>query len=360
MLLDKLEKKGLIHPPPFVPSNTMYLTIMGSVAYGVADTSNKEKIPDNDIYGFCIPPKNYIFHKDEIPGFGTPGPRFEQWQQHHIVDPDAHGGKGQEYDFQLFSIVKFFELCRQGNPNLLDSLFTPENCVLHCTQVGRMVRDNRKLFVSKEIWKKFRGYAFSNLHKAKSKQYVEIGNFERDNDLPDGISLKDVEQEIKSRNTESPLSKLSDESLVFYYDLLKKAPDNLSIRKNRIKEFGTDTKLLYHLLRLLDEAQQLLETGEMDLQRAREAMKSIRRGEWKIEDLISWAQAKEKELDLAFTNCKLPAKADEEAIKKLLIQCLEEHYGNLNAVFQQPDWATSTLRTVDQILNEVRSKLYQT
>ena len=61
MLLDKLEKKGLITPPPFVVSNCMYMTIMGSHAYGVADTSVKDKIPDYDVYGFCMPPKDVLF-----------------------------------------------------------------------------------------------------------------------------------------------------------------------------------------------------------------------------------------------------------------------------------------------------------
>lgn len=42
MLLQKLEKRGLIQPPAWLPANTMYLTIMGSHAYGVADTSVKD------------------------------------------------------------------------------------------------------------------------------------------------------------------------------------------------------------------------------------------------------------------------------------------------------------------------------
>lgn len=125
MILDKLEKKGLITPPSFLTSNTHYLTIMGSHAYGVADTSVKvSKMPDMDLYGFCMPPKDVIFPhlRGEIPGFGTPGQRFDQWQKHHVFDEDAHGGKGQEWDFQVFNIVKYFELCRDNNPNMIDSV----------------------------------------------------------------------------------------------------------------------------------------------------------------------------------------------------------------------------------------------
>jgi uncharacterized protein len=305
MLLDKLEKKGLIHPPSFVVSNTMYLTIMGSHAYGVADTNVKDKTPDMDMYGFCIPPKDFLFPhlRGEILGFGTSGPRFEQWQQHHVIDQDSHAGHGQEWDFAIFNIVKFFELCRDNNPNMVDSLFTPENCVVHCTQIGRMVRDKRKLFLSKKAWKKFRGYAYSQLHKMDTKE-AEGG------------------------------------------------------RKEIIAKHGYDVKFAYHVIRLLDEAEQILLTNDIDLQRAREPMKAIRRGEWKIEDVRAFFMEKEKALESAYVNCKLPEEPDEKALKELLVQCLEEHYGNLGAVFQQPDWATDALRNVDQLMNEIRQRLY--
>ncbi len=40
MILDKLAKKSLIHPPKWLISNTMYLTIMGSDAYGCSSGSS--------------------------------------------------------------------------------------------------------------------------------------------------------------------------------------------------------------------------------------------------------------------------------------------------------------------------------
>lgn len=305
MLLDKLEKKGLIQPPPFVVSNSCYLTIMGSHAYGVADTSVKDKIPDYDVYGFCIPPKDVIFPhlRGEIPGFGTPGPKFEQYQKHHIHDTDALGGAGQEWDLQIFNIVKFFELCRENNPNMIDSLFTPENCIIHSTQVGRLVRDKRKLFLSKEAWKKFRGYAWSQMHKMDTKN-------------PEGG------------------------------------------RKEIVDKFGYDVKFAYHVIRLLDEAEQIILTGDMDLQRCREAMKAIRRGEWKIEDVRAWAMEKEKALEAAYVNCKLPDRPPEGELKTLLLHCLEEHYGSLSNIVVQPDWASEGLKEIDSLLNKLRSKMY--
>src|SRR6184192_4198305 len=59
-LIKRLTEQKLISPPAWLPANTMYLTIMGSIAYGVADTNEDEFQSDFDVYGFCIPPKEVI------------------------------------------------------------------------------------------------------------------------------------------------------------------------------------------------------------------------------------------------------------------------------------------------------------
>jgi RNA repair pathway DNA polymerase beta family len=50
-----------------------------------------------------------------VPGFGTPKPRFEQFQEHHIHDHDALTGKGRTYDLTIYGIVKFFNLAQELN-----------------------------------------------------------------------------------------------------------------------------------------------------------------------------------------------------------------------------------------------------
>lgn len=301
-----LVEKGLIPGcPPWLPNNVHYLTIMGSHAYGVADTSVRDKIPDYDVYGWAIPPKHMIFPhlNGHIQGFGPEPPSFEQYQQHHIMDEDALGGHGKEWDLQVFNIVKYFELCRQNNPNMIDSLFTPENCVIHCTQIGRMVRDKRKLFLSKESWKKLRGYSLA---------------------------------QIKKMNDKNPTGG----------------------RKEIIERHGFDTKYAYHVIRLLDQAEQVILEGNLDLQRAREPMKAIRRGEWTADEVRNWAMEKEKALEVAYTNCKLPEHAPIQPLKQLLIDCLEQHYGSLENCIAQLGWAEACLKDMDAMLQQVRSKLY--
>ena len=291
-----LTEKGLIRPPKFLPANVHYETIMGSVAYGVSsDTS------DMDVYGFCIPPKDMVFPHlaGEISGFGKPHKRFEQFQEHHIVDADDLNGKGRVYDVQIFNIVKYFQLAMDNNPNMIDSLFTPQTCILHMTRIGNMVREQRKLFLHKGAWAKFKGYAYSQLHKMTTKE------------------PKGKRKEIRDR-------------------------------------FGYDVKYAYHLVRLLYEAEQILLDGDMDLLRHREHLKAIRRGEVTEADIRQWAADKEKHLENLYLQSSLPNQPDEAKIRTLLLNCLEEHYGSLENCIHVPDAAAQALREIQDVLDRYR------
>lgn len=289
MLLSSLEKMGKIHPPSWLINNVQYLTIMGSEAYGV----QKDK-SDQDIYGFTIPPKNDIFPNlnGEILGFGRQIQRFEQWQEHHV----SHNEK--QYDFTIYSIVKYFQLCMENNPNMIDSLFTSQNCILHITQIGQMVRENRKIFLHKGSWHKFKGYAYSQLHK---------------------ISLKNC----------------------------------VGKRKEIIEKYGYDIKFAYHVVRLLNEAEQILIEGDLDLQKNNEQLKTILRGEWTEQQINDYFNNKEKLLEELYIKSTLPYRPDEQAIKILLLQCLEHHYGSLDKAIVLNEKHEKALQQINDICKNV-------
>ena len=298
-VVQTLTQKGLVRPPGFLPQNVHYETMMGSVAYGVSsDTS------DCDVYGFCIPSKELIFPHlaGEIEGFGRQKKRFDQWQQHHVHVESENKGQGKEYDLSIYNIVKYFSLCMENNPNMIDSLFTPQFCVLHITKIGNMVRENRKLFLHKGSWHKFKGYAYSQLHKMRTKD-------------PKGKRL-----ELREK-------------------------------------FGFDVKFAYHVVRLLDEAEQILEYGDIDLQRSREHLKEIRRGEIPEEEIRRWATEKELQLEKLYHESKLQHSPDEGKIKALLLSCLEEHYGSLDKCVVNPDAATVALRQIAEIVERIQKQM---
>jgi len=269
--ISETSKKGLIHPPKWLPDNVHYEVITGSTAYAVSsDTS------DMDVVGFCIPPKELIFPHlaGDIPGFGQQKQRFEQFQQHHVFDKD----KNQEYDFTIYSIVKFFDLCMDNNPNMVDTLFVPQRCVLFASKIAQHVRDRRKMFLHKGSYHKFRGYAYSQLKKIESKS-----------------------------NSSNPK------------------------RQESIDKFGFDVKFAYHIVRLALEAEYILINHDLDIEANSEILKSVRRGEWSFEKINQWFNDKERALEELYSKSTLQNKPDEDAIKRVLLECLEMHYGSMDA-----------------------------
>jgi predicted nucleotidyltransferase len=290
MIIQKLQSAGLMPCPKWMPDNTAYLTIMGSAAYGCSTDDS-----DIDIYGFCVPPRHIIFPHEAgvIFGFGKQPEKFEQYQQHHIKDPSG----AKEYDFSIFSIIKYFQLCMENNPNLIASLFTPNNCVIHSTKISSIVRENRKLFLHKGAWFKFKGYSFAQMSKIKGGQ-----------------------------NKSNPK------------------------RAATIEEHGYDLKFAMHVVRLLAEVEQIMIEGDLDLQRNREQLKSIRRGEWSLERIQTYFDEKERSLEDVYTTSKLPHSPDEMVIRNILLNCLEEHYGDLSQVVKRDISVDALMREMRQVI----------
>ena len=199
-----LNKKQLITPPHHVLAGIQYECMMGSVAYGVATD-----LSDVDLYGFSIPSKEMVFPHliGYVEGFGTKRTKFEQYQQHHIVDQETK----KEYDITIYNIVKYFNLCMANNPNLIDSLFVPRRCVLFSTPISEYLRENRHKFLHAGCWHKFKGYAYSQMHKMQIKN-------------PEGK------------------------------------------RKELVDKYGYDIKFAYHVVRLLNEVEQILTEHNLDLE----------------------------------------------------------------------------------------------
>ena len=268
-----LHEKGLIiDEPRWLSDNIMFEGLTGSVAYGVSGESS-----DIDVVGFCVPPKKVLFPhlNGEIIGFGTPSTRFDQFQMHHIRDDE------KEYDIVIYSIVKFFQLVMENNPNMVDNLFLPRRCIVYSTNMYEHIRSNRKIFLHKGSYYKFIGYAYSQLSKIK-----------------------------KRSNSTNPK------------------------RAECIEKFGYDTKFSYHIVRLLLECEQILTEHDLDLEKNSDILKSIRNGEWSLDKIIEWFGLKEKSLETAFSESKLQNRPDESKIKKLLLECLEMHYGDLSTVIK--------------------------
>lgn len=196
-LLKTFAEQKKINPPPWMLDNLVYVTVMGSHSYGTNTPDS-----DFDVYGCCVPKKELVFPHQlngEIEGFGRQIKRFEQFQAPHIIDES----RNTEYDFQIYGIVKYFQLCMECNPNMIDSLFTSQECVTHCTQVGNIMRENRRLFLHRGAYYRFKGYAYSQMAKIQNKEHKGLNkliNFEKLNNVQQTTTFEEVEDEMKRRN----------------------------------------------------------------------------------------------------------------------------------------------------------------
>lgn len=356
-----LAKRGLISTPKWLPGNVHFECSMGSAAYGVSDDTS-----DFDIYGFAVPVKELVFPHlaGEIPGFGRQIKRFEQFQEHHVNDQEALGGKGRVYDLSIYSIVRYFQLALENNPNLVDSLFVPLNCVLHITAVGQKVRDARRTFLHKGSYHKLRGYSYAQLHKCgnkmKSPEMEAVTDFESRHGLTAQVPIGEIEAEVEWRRVgaeysayaRDDLARLGDDDLEEYRSLVATGIAKTT-RFEALRKHGTDAKFLYHVVRLLDQAEQILETGDLVLGRNREQLKAIRRGDISEKEVREYFALKEVHLQELYAKSTLRHGPDEPAIKALLLECLEEHYGSLAAVCPQPGAEAAALREIQAILDRV-------
>ena len=148
------------------------------------------------------------------------------------------------------------------------------------------------------------------------------------------------------------LKDLTDEELKEYYRLYKKATD-ASSRVENYKKCGMDSKFAYHLVRLMYEVEEILTTGDLHLDKNTEVLKAIRRGEWSQERIEKFFEQKEHALNAAYESSKLPYSPNEKEIKKLLLQCLEHHFGTLENAYVEPDRYKDALAKVQGICSKV-------
>lgn len=257
-------------PKFFDDINPSYVTLMGSRAYGT-----EREDSDCDFYGFIVPPIEIVFPhtKGVMNGFGLRHTPFEQYEAQHKQHP-VYG----EVDVTIYNIVKYCQLVMGGNPNMVDSIFTPDNCVVELDGVGKHLRNNRKLFLSEIMFHRFRGMAFQHASRLKK-----------------GIAKEG--------------------------------------RKKNVDEFGWDVKDGYHTIRILLQIIEILETGDLVLDRNRMYLNQIRDGEYSLNYILLQFDILMKRLEeIVAKGSSVPYSPDEKMIYKVLVECLEMKYGNLSSI----------------------------
>lgn len=210
------------------------LVLGGSHAYGMAT-----KDSDEDERGIVIGPiESYL-------GFSN----FEQ-------------AEDKVNDGVIYELKKFCRLALNANPNIWDILFSEE--VRRITSAGKILRDNRELFLSKKARFTFAGYAATNLKKLKAHR----GNFT-----------------------------------------------------------NKDTKHAMHLVRLLRMGREILEDGVVNVKRPdAEELLAIRNGAWTYEQLEEFANKKDLSFQTLYDKSPLPKTPDYKKVEDLTINLILDNF----------------------------------
>jgi hypothetical protein len=122
-----------------------------------------------------------------------------------------------------------------------------------------------------------------------------------------------------------------------------------------VKKYCYDTKYAAHLIRLALQAEQILIEHDLNLERNSEILKSIRRGEWTMDQIKTWFKEKELQLNKLYTDSTLRYSPEWDELKRVLLCCLEEKFGSINNLVNISGDAR-ILRKYEQILQIVNSK----
>lgn len=347
-----------------IENNIIFETVSGSKSYGT-DT----KLSDTDYRGVCI-------LKDKTYYFGCGVNTFSQKD------------KGWGEDRVIYDIRKFMSLAADNNPNILELLFVDKRHWIKTSSYWDRVVDNRDKFLSKNVRYRYLGYAFSQLGRIKRhrgyllsppKKHPERADF----GLPDRKLISSdnmgafqwlIATLLKGSVDELNLSEETKEELrnINYIGLVQRGiPDNTykeikeltgatdewvdimmrekayinamnewnsyqtwktnrnSDRAKLEAKYGYDSKHALHLVRLLRQGIEILESGKLEVYRSdREELLSIRNGAWSYDKLIEYADKCEKKAIELYNTSKLPKTPNRAFIDKLCCEIIEDYIYN--------------------------------
>jgi predicted nucleotidyltransferase len=209
----------------------IYRCQVGSRAFGLATDDS-----DTDIRGIYVPPARLHWSLFKLP------------EQLEFAD--------RSKDEIYWEIEKFLRLALKANPNVLETLWTP--IVLQATDTAQQLREMRRAFLSRHLYKTYSGYVLSQFRRM-ANAHAKTGKYR--------------------------------------------------------------AKHAMHLVRLLHSGIQALRTGEIriDVAELREELLSIRSGTWSFEQAKARALELDRQFQEEYRRTSLPEQPDYNRINEFLI-----------------------------------------
>jgi len=293
--------------------NLIMATLAGSHLYG---TNRPDS--DIDIRGVCFSPKETLL--------GLSG--FEQYQPKGsaAIKYSTKQFGVESDDVTVYALNKFFALCLNTNPNIIELLFAPADKMKFVNYtIWQRIKNQRHLFLSTKIVHTFAGYAFSQLKRIeRHKDWLDNPPSEPD---PTQYGLYSDDKGAQKWENQAQAD--------VYRKLHKRWKDYQAWRKTRNparakleQKHGYDSKHAAHLYRLSLEAQELLTTGNLTLplkSEYRQVYLDVLNGQVDYDDVVAKAHSLKEELQALEANSPLPKRPNHKAVEALLIKLQWEY-----------------------------------
>jgi len=378
----------------WLPANTIFLTVHGSQAYGIAHSTS-----DLDVKGVCVPPVEVV--DNLFQGFDQ-AENHDGVNSHHSVTPRINP-LNPKVESVVYSLRKFFKLAADVNPNIIEVLFTDPSDHLIRAPVSDDLLEIRDEFLSSKAKFTFTGYAVAQLAKInrhrkwlvdpilrpparadfglpevrppameavarEAKRQVEEWNFHQ-------YRLDDLERNELKEHCWELVARLASGREVgwdnwpdeYWKAALDKLQSNLNLsdeltrlisserqyekaarahasytqweagrnpeRKALEEKYQYDVKHGAHLARLLRMGVEILETGRVIVKRPdAEELRLIRNGGWTYDQLVEYAAEMEKKINAAYAATKLPRSTDQVKLNKHYHRMVEKWRSRNGAV----------------------------
>ncbi|MGI9069655.1 MAG: nucleotidyltransferase domain-containing protein [Pyrinomonadaceae bacterium] len=299
-----------------LPEGLISLCWRGSVAHGMYVPKNDpDSIDDKDIMGVYIGPLEHYL------GFGRKEV-YEQWEG--------------EWDCVFYELKKFVGMLLNCNPNVLSLLWLKPNGIIYESLLGERLRENRYIFVTKQAYHSFSGYAHAQFKKMISfnqeaqalmeqleQQLTSLGIDPDSSD--DGHSLRRLDgQPFVGATTEmmEVVKRFRGERRRYYSGgyMGKK-------RRELVRRVGYDAKNAAHLIRLLRMGIEFLTEGTLHVERADSVeLLDIKRGDWPLERVKAEAERLFQLAQEAYVRSTLPPEPDRERAERLCVEMISEYH----------------------------------
>lgn len=337
----------------------IFEAISGSRAYGLATTTS-----DTDIRGVFILPKDQFYGLNYI----------------GQINDDTN-------DIVYYELRKFTELLLKNNPNILELLNMPEDCILYEHDVFKQFK--KELFLSKLCKDSIANYAYSQIKKARglnkkivnpvdkkrktildfcyvrtNKDAKEFYSFVKNNNLDlnhfglskiphlkdcynlfyneqlyyKGIAIEDANDVCLSSipKAEHPIGMLyfnKDGYSTYckrykdYWDWVNKR-NNARYENNIAHGKNYDTKNMMHTFRLLFMAKDIAKGKLVVRRNNREQLLNIKKGKFEYDDLVKKAEELKNELDKLYKESSLQDKPNIKKVNTLLVTIRNQFYNS--------------------------------